>query len=82
MEVLWLKSCGLSHSQIGAIARVSQTTLHDYLSAYKEGGIERLKTLNWRGTESGLSPHQDTLKIFFYNILRKAWPKQAPKSPH
>jgi hypothetical protein len=82
MEALWLKSHGLPHAQIAELVGVSQATLHEYLMAYKEGGIERLKVLNWRGSVNALAGHQDTLKNFFCKILRPQWPPLAKRSPN
>ena len=70
MEALWLKSHNLSHVQIAELVQISEETLRSYLRAYQEGGIEKLKTLSWRGPESELAPHKNTLKGCFCNILR------------
>jgi hypothetical protein len=81
MEALWLKSRNLPHGQIADLVQVDEDTLRGYLRAYQEGGIERLKDLNWRGSWGALAGHADTLRIFFRNILRLPWPRRAPRSP-
>ncbi len=43
MEVLYLKSQGLSHQERRRLCRICQTTLVSYLRQYQQGGIERLK---------------------------------------
>ena len=43
MEVLWLKSQGLSHSEIAPLTSTSLNTLPAYLPQYLDGGIEALK---------------------------------------
>ena len=43
MEVLWLKSHGLSHDDIAAYADVSLRTVQRYLDDYLEGGLPRLR---------------------------------------
>ncbi len=43
MEVLWLKSHGLPHDQIAALAGVSRRTVQRYLDEYLEGGLPRLR---------------------------------------
>lgn len=48
MEVLYLKSQGLAHHEIGRLCRISEPTLVAYLKQYQEGGIERLKKKNMR----------------------------------
>ena len=42
IEVLWLKSHGLSHDRIAAYAEFSRRTVQRYLDEYLEGGLERL----------------------------------------
>ena len=42
MEVLWLKSHGLTHDQIAAYADVSRRTVQHYLDQYYEGGLPHL----------------------------------------
>ena len=65
MEALLLKSHDLPHAKIASILQIDEGTLRSYLKAYQQGGIEQLKTMNWQGCESELTPHQDTLKDFF-----------------
>ncbi len=54
MEVLWLKSQGLSHSEIGRLTRLCQETIVDYLREYMSGGTERLKTVRFNRPKSEL----------------------------
>ncbi len=54
MEVLWLKSQGLSHSEIGRLTRLCQETIVDYLKEYITGGAERLKTVRFNRPKSEL----------------------------
>lgn len=66
MEVLYLKSQGLSHGQIQQLCRIgSRTTLVSYLRQYKAGGIEALKQLHYKGQSSQLNEHIPTLKAHF-----------------
>ena len=81
MEAVLLKSHGLSHALIVTILRIDEGTLRDYLRAYQEGGIEELKTIPWKGTESELAAHETTLKSFFCSILRRLWRKPGRRSP-
>lgn len=71
MEAVLLKSHGLPHGTIAGILRIDQDTLRQYLRDYQQGGIERLKTINWQGSESQLSGHQNTLRDFFCKIRRR-----------
>jgi len=65
MDVLVLKSQGLAHQQITAIADVSENTLREYLREYQRGGIEELKELHFRGPQSALQGYRETLEAYF-----------------
>jgi transposase len=43
MEVLLLKSQGLSHAAIAKLANISSNTLRNYLREYAAGGIDALR---------------------------------------
>ena len=65
MEVVLLRSQGLSNGQIMAITGVSENTVLNNLREYQEGGIERLKEFHWQPPESELEPHRQTLEAHF-----------------
>ncbi len=65
MEVLWLKSIGYPHKEIMAIAKISKATLCCYLKDYQEGGIKKLKELNFRQPKSELDKHIKTIEAYF-----------------
>jgi transposase len=65
MEVLWLKSKGLTHQQIAAFADVSRRTVQRYLDDYLAGGLERLRRLPWQGPTGALDAHQAALEDYF-----------------
>lgn len=65
MEVLWLKSQGLSHQEICRLAGITGPTLCSYLKAYKAGGIEELKQLNFYRPESKLLEHREKIESYF-----------------
>jgi len=65
IEVLWLKSLGYSHKDICKICQISKGTLCCYLKQYLEGGIEKLKELNFRQPESELEKHTQKIKDYF-----------------
>lgn len=67
MEVLYLKSQGLSHQEIRRICQISKTTLVSYLRQYQQGGIEQLKQLNYKGQPSHLNRQAQTLESYFKN---------------
>lgn len=64
-EVVYLKALGFSHQDIGRIVRISQPTVRRYLEMYQEGGIERLKELNFYRPTSELEAHREQLKAEF-----------------
>lgn len=65
MEVLWLKSHGLTHDQIAAYADVSRRTVQRYLDQYYEGGLPHLRRCRWHHPHSALAKHQDSLEEYF-----------------
>ena len=65
MEVLWLVSQGLSRTEAARLAGVSTKTVRRYLKRYKRGGIEALQKSHYRGRESTLNEHAETLKEYF-----------------
>lgn len=54
MEALWLKSHNLPHGLITKLVGVCENTLREYFQLFIEGGIEKLKEVNF------LSSHQCT----------------------
>jgi hypothetical protein len=54
MEVLWLKSQKIPHQKICQLAGISPNTLLTYLRDYEEGGIEKLKEINFYRPKSEL----------------------------
>jgi transposase len=65
MEVVVLKSQGLSHSAITKHARISANTLRSYLREYAEGGIEALKTQRFHRPKSALMRYREILEADF-----------------
>ena len=64
MEVLYLKSQGLSHPQISQLAKVAETTVRSYSKEYREGGIEALKLIKFRRQTSELVEHSQTIREY------------------
>jgi len=71
MEALLLKSHDLPHAKIASILKIDEGTLRSYLQAYQHGGIEQLKTINWRGSQGQLSQYAGTMKDFFCKIRQR-----------
>lgn len=65
MEVLWLKSQGVAHREIGRLTGISSTPLTSYLRGYQEGGMEALQTVRFYRPLSELRVHQGTLEAYF-----------------
>ena len=65
MEALWLKSQGLPHNEICRLTGISKHTLIRYLKAYKKGGIEKLKEINFYCPTSKLEEHTSTIEDYF-----------------
>lgn len=65
MEVLWLKSQGMSNSQIAIFANICENTVRKYLKEYAEGGLEKLKKIRFYRPQSELQNHSATLEEYF-----------------
>ncbi|QEI44136.1 hypothetical protein BMF77_04767 [Dolichospermum sp. UHCC 0315A] len=65
MEVMWLKSKGLKNSQIVSLVNMSENTVREYIKEYEEGGIEKLKEINFYRPESELLEYKETLEKYF-----------------
>jgi transposase len=65
MEVLYLKSQGLTHAEIARLARVSERTISRYLNDYATAGLEALKRPGAGGSTSDLAAQELSLKDHF-----------------
>src|ERR1700674_5001178 len=65
MEVLWLKSQGLTHAEIANPAHVPPPSVQRYLDEFEQGRLERIRRLDWKGTHSELDDHQLSLELHF-----------------
>ncbi len=65
MEVLWLKSRGLTHADIAKLADVSPRSVQRYLDEFEEGGLQRVRRLGWQGKHGALDEHQASLEDYF-----------------
>lgn len=78
MEVLWLKSHGLPHQQIADLAGVSLRTVQRYLDEYLEGGLKQIRRCKWRGPETVLLEHEQSIQEYFWDHPPRST-KQAAK---
>ncbi len=65
LEALYLKSQGMKHKEICDLLRISRASITNWLKAYKEGGIEKVKAINYRKRWGELTSHQKTLEEYF-----------------
>jgi transposase len=65
MEVLWLKSRGLTHADIAELADVSPRSVQRYLDEFAQGGLDRVRRLNWQGQACALDEHRQSLEDYF-----------------
>ena len=65
IDVVYLKSLGLSNDLICKITGVCDNTLREYLRQYVQGGIERLKEVNFYRPSSELKAYSGTIENYF-----------------
>ncbi len=65
MDALWMKAHRLPHHQIAELVGVSENTIREYFELYQQGGLEKLKELNYHRPESQLSLHIVSLEAYF-----------------
>jgi transposase len=65
MEVLWLKSHGLLHEQIAALAGVSRSLVQRCLTEFLHGGLEEVRRCRWARRRSALDSHSASLEEYF-----------------
>lgn len=65
MEALLLKAHNLAHGQIEEIIGVTGNTIREYFELYQQGGIEKLKEINYYKPEGELVKHIVSLEAYF-----------------
>lgn len=65
MNVLYLKSQGVTHKEIKRLEQISENTLLGYLREYEEGNVKRLKEVRFHSQVSELEQHRTTLEEYF-----------------
>jgi len=65
MDVVYLKGLQLDNALVCKITGVCDNTLRDYLKQYSEGGIERLKEVNFYKPTSELTAYSGTIENYF-----------------
>lgn len=65
MEVLWLICQGQTYSEAARLAGVAEATVDRYVAAYRQGGLEALRILNWGQNSSKLAEYRRTIEESF-----------------
>jgi len=65
MNVLWLKHNNLAHKTIGRLAGVSVNTVTEYICVYNEGGVEKLREVNFYRPQSELMEFKTSIETYF-----------------
>ena len=65
MDAIRLKAHGMLHKEIAEIIGIAENTLRDYFELYEQGGIEKLKEINYYQPESELKGHIVSLEAYF-----------------
>ncbi len=60
-----MKSHDLPHAQIAKLVGVNENTIREYFQLYNEGGLDKLKEINYYKPESKLNVHISSLEAFF-----------------
>ena len=47
MDAIRLKAHGMLHKEIAEVIGISENTLRDYFELYEQGGVEKLKEINY-----------------------------------
>lgn len=65
MDAIRLKAHGMLHREIAEVIGISENTLRDYFELYEQGGVEKLKEINYYQPESELNGHIVSLEAYF-----------------
>jgi transposase len=65
MLVLWLLHCGSKHEEAAKIAGISRTTVHRYVTAFRAGGLERLRSCNHHRPRSEMAAYRELIRKSF-----------------
>jgi transposase len=65
MEALYLKSQKVPHQEICRLVGITKPTLISYLRDFREGGIEKLKAINFYRPKSALDEYETLIANYF-----------------
>jgi transposase len=63
--VLWLLHCGLTRQKVAEILGVGRATVHRYVRAFREGGLDGLRQENPHRPASELAAYRDVIRESF-----------------
>jgi transposase len=65
MWVLWLLHCGLTRQKVAEIVGLSRATVHRYVLAFREGGLDGLRQENPHRPASEMAAYRDLIRESF-----------------
>ncbi len=65
MWVLWLLHCGLTREKAAEIVGVGRATVHRYVVAFREGGLDGLRRWDIHRQQSEMAPDRDLIHKSF-----------------
>ena len=65
MWVLWLLHCGLTRQKAAEVVGVGRATVHRYLVAFRDGGLDGLRKSNLHRPQSEMAAYRDLIRESF-----------------
>ena len=65
MDAIRLKAHGFLHKDIAEVIGISENTVREYFELYEQGGLEKLKEINYYQPTSELNEHIVSLEAYF-----------------
>ena len=65
MEALWLKYNKVPHNKIAELADISVNTVTNYIIMYNEGGVDKLREVNFHKPQSELINFKTSIEAYF-----------------
>ena len=65
MLVLWLLHCGSTREEAAKVVGVSRATVHRYVAAFREGGLDGLRPCNHHRPQSEMAAYRDLIRESF-----------------
>ena len=65
MLVLWLLHCGTTRQKAAEIVGLGRATVHRYVVAFREGGLDGLRRCNHHGPVSAMAAYREVIRESF-----------------